>query len=255
MVGERGIRHWAALASLPALAKNKPDELVTLALVRAHFSEWLARTAKVPESSGAFLMGLFSVIDALIDLPLEEALSRANLAPAIGAALLHQAPEDDPLCIIHSLVRAWEAAEWAAVSGLSRQLGIPETAPVGEAYAESALWAQKALQGSVRRTYSRRQARLPVGEKLTLKWADSEAREIVRDAIVINRSDGGLGISADEPVSVNSQVWFDAPELGISGKGSVRYFNTSNGKIFIGIECRDISGALDAKLGDLMNGF
>jgi len=246
MVGERGVRHWAALATLTTLAKSKPDELVTLALVRAHFSEYLAKMANVPESSGAFLMGLFSVIDALIDLPLNEALSRASVAPAIAAALLEKAPAGDPLGIIHSLIRAWETGDWAAVSSLTQQLGIPEIAPVGEAYAESTLWAQEALRGRARRTYSRRRVRRrvrrPGGEALTLRWADSAARETTVRATLVNVSDGGLGLRTAEPVPLDSRVRFDAPEFGVSGNGRVRYCNSSDGESFIGIECQEING-------------
>ena len=236
MVGERGIRHWAVWATLLTLAKNKPDELVTLALIRAHFSGYLAKMANVPEPSGAFLMGLFSAIDALIDLPLNEALSRANIAPAIGAALLEKAPANDPLGTIHHLVRAWEVGDWDAVSGFMRQSGIPEMAPVGQAYAESALWAQEALRGTARRTYSRRQVRRPCRDALTLRWADFASRETTLSATLINLSDGGLGLRVSEPVPLNSRVQFDAPESGVSGNGRVRYCNSSDGVSFIGIE-------------------
>lgn len=238
MVGERGVRHWAALATLLTLAKNKPDELVTLALVRAHFSEYLAKMAKIPESSGAFLMGLFSVIDALIDLPLDEALSRANIAPAIGSALLGKAPANDPLGTIYGLVRALEVADWSAVPGLTRQLGISEIAPFGEGYAESTQWAQEALRGTAKRAYSRRRTRRPGREALTLRWADSAARETTLSAMLINVSDGGLGLRATQPVALNSPVRFDAPEFGVSGNGLVRYCNSSGGESFIGIECQ-----------------
>ena len=243
MVGERGVRHWAALAALPTLAKNKPDELVTLALVRAHFSEYLAKRADFPEPSGAFLMGLFSVIDALIDLPLNEALSRVKIAPAIGAALLEKAPANDPLGTIHRLVRAWEAGDWAAVSVFTRQLGIPEIAPVGEAYAESTLWAQEALRGTAKRAYSRRRVRRPGRQVLTLRWADSAARETTLRVTLVNVSDSGLGLRANQPVPLNSPVRFDANEFGVSGNGMVRYCHSSDGESFIGIEYHDATGA------------
>jgi EAL and modified HD-GYP domain-containing signal transduction protein len=249
IVGEQNLRQWAALATLPVLAKNKPDELVTLSLVRAHFSEYLAKTAGIPESSGAFLMGLFSVLDALIDLPLNEALGRANVAPAIGAALLETAPADDPLRTIYRLVRAYETGDWAIVTELMPQLGMSEVAAVGEAYAESTLWAQKALQGTARRTYSRKRARQPGAEMLTVKWADAAAGEVTLQVRLVNLSAGGLGLHASQPIPLNSQVRFDAPELGISGNGSVRYCNSSDGISFIGIECFDETQVLTLPQG------
>jgi hypothetical protein len=235
MVGENNLRQWAALASLPVLARNKPDELVTLALVRAHFSEYLARTAEIPEYSCAFLMGLFSVLDALIDLPLNEALRRANVAPAIEAALLETAPPGNVLQTIHRLVRTYEAGDWAAAGGLARRLGISEIATVGEAYAESVRWAQEALQGTARRTYSRRWVRQPGTGILMLTWADRAGRHMTLNARLVNVSEGGLGLFADMPIPLDSPVRFDATGLGISGNGSVRYCHSSNGTNFVGI--------------------
>jgi EAL and modified HD-GYP domain-containing signal transduction protein len=244
LVGENNIRHWAALATLPVLARNKPDELVTLALVRAHFSERLAQLANMAGVSGgcltgdAFLMGMLSVVDALLDLPLKEALRRANVAPAIGNALLGTAAAGDRLQNIRRLVSAWEAGDWAAVSGLTAQAGIAEDA-AGEAYGESTLWAQKALQGAARRNYSRRRTRQSRAEALTLRWTDAASREVTVEAVLINASAGGLGVRANEPAPVNCMVWFDAPGLGISGRGSVRYCHAAREGNLIGIECRD----------------
>lgn len=158
LLGEDNIRHWAALATIPTLAKDKPDELVTLALVRAHFSEYLAKLANIPEVADAFLMGLFSLIDALIDLRLNEALGRANVAPNISAALLETAPANDPLQAIHRLASAWESGDWAAVSRLATQARIPAAA-VSAAYVESTLWADKALRGIAHRSHLRRHTR------------------------------------------------------------------------------------------------
>ena len=48
MLGEEYIRNWVSLATLPILANGKPNEVITLALVRAHFSEYLGKLAGVP---------------------------------------------------------------------------------------------------------------------------------------------------------------------------------------------------------------
>jgi EAL and modified HD-GYP domain-containing signal transduction protein len=244
IVGEDYIRHWATLATLSTLAKDKPDELVTLALVRAHFSEYLARLLNIPQSSDAFLMGLFSLIDALIDLPLGESLHLANVAPSIRAALLQTSPANDPLRIVHSLTTAWELGDWAAVSGIAAQAGI-DACTIGEAYAESTLWAQNAQRGIAREMHSRRSIRQPAERQLLqLKWAGG-AREKTIGARVVNISAGGLGIESAEGIPLNSPVYFDSPENGVSGRGRVRYCRSCGGKSFIGIACRDERGQWD----------
>src|SRR5262249_54553742 len=46
VLGETETRHWAALAALPQMAKDKPGELITHSLVRARFCERLAELAR-----------------------------------------------------------------------------------------------------------------------------------------------------------------------------------------------------------------
>jgi c-di-GMP-related signal transduction protein len=132
-VGENGIRRWATLAALPLLAADKPSELVTLSIVRAHFCECVARLVDIPEHEAAFLLGLFSLLDALIDRPLDEALSQVRLAPAIANVLLGVSPEADRFTMLYRLARCYEAEDWDAVETLAAQLRIPASA-IGEAY-------------------------------------------------------------------------------------------------------------------------
>jgi EAL and modified HD-GYP domain-containing signal transduction protein len=60
-LGENGIRRWATVATLPRLTRDKPEELVACALVRARFSENLTRHAGDPSHASAYLTGLFSL--------------------------------------------------------------------------------------------------------------------------------------------------------------------------------------------------
>ena len=91
--GEMELRKWIALATLARTAEDKPSELIRHSLVRARFCESVARLAKNGLQQSAFLTGLFSMLDALIDRPLEETLSAMCLAPEIAAVLAGKAPE------------------------------------------------------------------------------------------------------------------------------------------------------------------
>jgi c-di-GMP-related signal transduction protein len=144
VVGEDYIRQWVVLAALPILAMNKPGEIVTHSLVRAHFCECLARLAGLPECELGFLMGLFSLLDALIDLPLDEALLRVNLPPAIRGALLGAPQQDNSFQKLYQLACRYEVGDWTAVANLAEQLTIKPSV-IGEAYAESTLWAEQAI--------------------------------------------------------------------------------------------------------------
>jgi c-di-GMP-related signal transduction protein len=145
VLGEDGIRRWVALATLPMLATNKPGELVTLSIVRARFCERLAQLGGIVQHGDAFMMGMFSLLDALIDCPLEEALREVDLGPGITEALLGTAPAQDVLTKIILLTRRYEVGDWDEVEGLARDCGVPAAA-VGAAYVESTLWAERLLQ-------------------------------------------------------------------------------------------------------------
>jgi EAL and modified HD-GYP domain-containing signal transduction protein len=130
------MRRWLLLAALPQMAAHKPSELATLSIVRAHFCERLARCARIPEHNEAFLMGLFSLLDALIDRPLDEALSHVKLAPALTNALLGVSTEADPFSSLFQLVRCYEMADWGAVHRFAAQLQLP-VSEVSEAYLDA----------------------------------------------------------------------------------------------------------------------
>jgi c-di-GMP-related signal transduction protein len=143
--GEIELRKWIALATLARTAENKPSELIRHSLVRARFCESVARLAKNGLHQSAFLTGLFSLLDALIDQPLEETLSAMRLAPEIAAVLAGRAPESDRLAAVYELARAYELADWQRVEVLALQLQLC-TAGLGEAYCEAAGWAQQVLE-------------------------------------------------------------------------------------------------------------
>jgi c-di-GMP-related signal transduction protein len=149
-LGETGIRRWAALATLPALATNKPSELSTLSLVRARFCEQMVQlsglafsgvvTATV-SSDDAFLVGLFSLLDALVDKPLPDALQELCLPPTIGDVLLRKTPQH-PLRQVYDLILCYEGGNWAAVQTLANQNHVP-AGTVREAYVEATRWAEQ----------------------------------------------------------------------------------------------------------------
>jgi EAL and modified HD-GYP domain-containing signal transduction protein len=171
MLGENGVRHWVALAALPELAKNKPGELVTHSLLRASFCERLAKLSIGPESRQGFLMGLFSLLDALIDLPLDEALRQAGVGPVITTALLGTGAEPGVLREIYSLARSYEQCDWPAASATAAKRKI-EQSGINQAYSDATLWAQRALHATTRQGNSRREVRMSKNGSLRILWED-----------------------------------------------------------------------------------
>jgi c-di-GMP-related signal transduction protein len=143
-LGAENIRRWVALATLPMLATNKPGELVKLSLLRGRFCERLAELARSGTAEEAFLMGMFSLLDALIDQPLDEALRSVDLGEDVTQALLGIAPDEAFLTRLYQLIRCYELGNWDEVERLSQSCGIPPAA-IGEAYVDATVWAEKVV--------------------------------------------------------------------------------------------------------------
>jgi c-di-GMP-related signal transduction protein len=85
---------------------------------------------------------LFSLLDALLDRPLEDVLNEVGLAPEIDSVLRGQASADNVLDTIYRLVRSYEAGDWTQVEHLACRLGTP-TELIGAAYCEALPWADE----------------------------------------------------------------------------------------------------------------
>ena len=145
VLGEYGIRKFIAIAALPAIAGDKPAELITQSLVRGRFCELLGQASGQGLEDQAFLVGLFSMLDALLDRPLGDALGELGLAPPLESVLRGQASDGDALNSIYNLVRRYEAADWQEVERLAGNLGTPAEL-IGAAYREALPWADELIQ-------------------------------------------------------------------------------------------------------------
>ena len=111
LLGVEGIRRWIGLIALRAIAADKPAELLTLSLIRAKFCERIAAAVGDPVASkdAAFLVGMFSLLDAIADADMETVLAEMHLAPELEDALLGK---QNALGDILDLVKAYEAGDF-----------------------------------------------------------------------------------------------------------------------------------------------
>ena len=139
-LGENNIRRWVSLATVSMLAADKPSELITLSLVRAHFCEQLAAMAEIGDPTEAYLMGMFSLLDALIGQPLAEALGSLDLGQTVTEALLGTAQDGEAFSQMYQLTLSYELGNWDKVDRICEHLGV-EPAAVGNTYIESTVKA------------------------------------------------------------------------------------------------------------------
>jgi EAL and modified HD-GYP domain-containing signal transduction protein len=86
-MGLERIRGWATLLTLSGVEK-RPQELILLGLVRAYQCETLLRLHGQGSPEKAYTVGLFSILDALLDLPMRDILGQLPLPAEVNAALL-----------------------------------------------------------------------------------------------------------------------------------------------------------------------
>jgi c-di-GMP phosphodiesterase len=89
MAGLNRIRGLATLLLTAMMGSGKPDELITTALIRGRMCELLGRGQRGHSADPYFTVGLLSVLDALLDRPMEQALEGLPLNIATYDALCH----------------------------------------------------------------------------------------------------------------------------------------------------------------------
>lgn len=143
ILGEREVRRWIRLVATLSAAQNRPNELVLSALVRARFCELLAPRIKHGESD-LFLIGLLSLMDAILELPMGLVLENIPVDKDTKAVLLG---ENSYLRPVYQLMLAQELGEWARVKQLSSELNLPESF-IAESHWRAMNWAKQVNSGA-----------------------------------------------------------------------------------------------------------
>jgi EAL and modified HD-GYP domain-containing signal transduction protein len=137
MLGEREIRRWVRLVATVGAGQEKSSELVLSALVRARFCELLSPRLGAGESD-LFLLGLLSLMDVIMEIPMAQVLESVRLDQESKAVLLGGVGRLRPL---YQLMLAQESGEWEATAQLARQLRLHDS-EVADAYFQAVVWAR-----------------------------------------------------------------------------------------------------------------
>lgn len=140
MLGQRELKKWINTAVVNEMYADKPSEITRISLLRAKFAENLASLFGLKgKEEELFLMGLFSVIDVILDKTMEEALSMVKVAGDVRDALIDRKGKLAP--IMDFLIN-YETADWQEVS---RQLILVDVdvKSINEAYVSSLQWYRK----------------------------------------------------------------------------------------------------------------
>lgn len=137
MLGQRELKKWINTAVANKLYADKPNEITRLSLLRAKFAENLAPAFELSmHSSELFLMGLFSVLDLILNQPMEEALKIVKVSKEINEALIEHKGDLAP--VLDFMIQ-YERANWQEISRLMILKNI-DMEQVYDAYIQSLQW-------------------------------------------------------------------------------------------------------------------
>ncbi|MBK7642290.1 MAG: HDOD domain-containing protein [Planctomycetes bacterium] len=136
-LGSDAVRNIACVMLL-ARVDDKPRELMVTAMLRARMCEELSRSRQEAAPQRAFTVGLFSMLDALVDQELKDVIGPLPLHEEIHAALLHRSGK---LGTQLDLVLAYERCDFGRLPPSD-----PTPGAMREAYLSSLGWVMKMEQ-------------------------------------------------------------------------------------------------------------
>ncbi len=142
MLGQRELIRWVSVALSVQLADDRPNEITRLSLIRAKFAENLAPLYNQGVfMHSLFMAGLFSMLDVILQKPMEEALQEIRVDARVQEALLNHRGE---LYDVLDLIYGYERADWDRVSINLIQHGIDAGDAVRE-FLNALVWYKELL--------------------------------------------------------------------------------------------------------------
>ncbi len=148
LLGDKESVRWIRMATTVSMGQDKPSDLVLSSLVRARFCELIALRVEHGKSD-LFLMGMLSLIDAILAVPIGMVIKELSLDSDVKAQLLGaKMGKKTPLSPIYELMLAREAGDWELVTQLGKQLNL-SLSFVAETSNAAMRWAHE-ITGAVR---------------------------------------------------------------------------------------------------------
>lgn len=142
VLGERELRRWIRLVVTLGAAEETCSELVLMGLARARFCELLSN--RLQANTDLFLMGLLSIMDAILEVSMDVLLNQLPVGQETKAALLGQTSSLRPL---YQLMLAQESGQWSQSSALAKQMKLSDE-EVATNWWQALQWAQEATSGA-----------------------------------------------------------------------------------------------------------
>jgi EAL and modified HD-GYP domain-containing signal transduction protein len=143
ILGEREVRRWIRLVALVSAGMQKSSDLVLCALVRARFCELLSPRIGNTESD-LFLLGLLSMMDAILEVPMAQVVEHVPLDAETKSVLLGGTGRLRP---VYQLMLAQESGDWEQAKNFAVHLRVEEP-EVAEIWWQAMQWARQVSAGA-----------------------------------------------------------------------------------------------------------
>ncbi len=137
LLGQEQIRKWAILISLSG-QEGKPEEISRNLLVRSRMCELLAESKELPSSESAFMVGMISLLDLILDVEMEQLLKQLPLDDNVKTAITEF--RGDLGQLLQSVI-AFEQGEFDKLNLTSTEKHFLDVA-----YRHSLSWTENAMQ-------------------------------------------------------------------------------------------------------------
>lgn len=143
MLGNQKLSKFVTLVLLKGFGEDKPSELIVTSIIRGRFAELITELLGPKEqASDAFLTGMFSLMDALLDRPMQKVLAELPLNDNISGALQRQPSR---LTLILETVIAYEQGNWDKYDIYCQTIQLNDGI-ARRLYLEAVLWTENMEQ-------------------------------------------------------------------------------------------------------------
>jgi EAL and modified HD-GYP domain-containing signal transduction protein len=136
-LGQARLKKFVSLIVTAHTARDKPIELMQMCVIRARFCELIASKVAKQVQGEAFLTGLFSLLDAILDQPMALLVDKLPFPDEIKAALTG---EKNNLYYILETVKAYETGSWWALEKAVLLINL-DSAFLPKLYKQAVQWA------------------------------------------------------------------------------------------------------------------
>lgn len=139
IMGYRQLYRWLSLLVVTSASATTPPALARMALIRARLMEQLGQLRLIgTERDNLFVVGLFSLLNVILEVPMESLLQMLSPPDTISAALLHR---QGPYGVWLELAEACENIDASRVDALARQLTLTAE-QVNHAHLDALAWVE-----------------------------------------------------------------------------------------------------------------